>query len=29
VLALLPLIAGILVFVGNHESKHEFADPER
>jgi D-galactonate transporter len=25
VLAILPLIAGILVFIGGHESKHEFA----
>ena len=25
-LAVLPLIAGILVFVGGHESKHEFAE---
>ena len=29
VLAVLPLIAGILVFVGDHESKHEFAEDTR
>jgi len=29
VLAVLPLIAGILVFVGGHESKHEFAGEGR
>lgn len=29
VLAVLPLIAGILVFVGGHDSKHEFAEHGR
>lgn len=29
VLAVLPLFAGILVFIGGHESKHEFAERER
>ncbi|MET4798180.1 MFS transporter [Bradyrhizobium sp. LB11.1] len=29
VLAMLPLLAGILVFVGGHESKHEFAEQGR
>ncbi|MEZ2145013.1 MFS transporter, partial [Bradyrhizobium sp. DN5] len=29
VLAVLPLIAGLLVFVGRHDSKHEFAEQER
>lgn len=29
VLAVLPLIAGILVFVGGHDSKHEFAEQGR
>jgi len=27
VLAILPLVGGILVFLGDHESKHEFAQP--
>ena len=29
VLAVLPLIAGILVFIGGHETKHEFAEQGR
>jgi ACS family tartrate transporter-like MFS transporter len=29
VLAVLPLIAGILVFIGGHDSKHEFAEQGR
>jgi nitrate/nitrite transporter NarK len=29
VLAVLPLIAGILVFVGGHDSKHEFGGQGR
>ena len=29
VLAVLPLLAGILVFVGGHETKHEFVEQER
>jgi nitrate/nitrite transporter NarK len=29
VLAVLPLLAGILVFIGGHESKHEFAEQGR
>ncbi|MHC2581030.1 hypothetical protein ACVI1J_006854 [Bradyrhizobium diazoefficiens] len=29
VLAVLPLLAGILVFVGGHDSKHEFAGQGR
>lgn len=29
VLAVLPLLAGILVFIGGHDSKHEFAERGR
>ena len=29
VLAVLPLIAGILVFIGGHDSKHEFVEQGR
>jgi len=29
VLAVLPLLAGILVFIGGHETKHEFAEQGR